>query len=634
MIQFLKIPKYVPEVQQKKRGIQDPDIGMLNTDQRESFDSMLEFAQSEETGMFVLTGFGGVGKSFTIAMLTEYLIYNSKTPYQICMSAPTNQAVKVLTKMCDFKSGSLFYSTIHKLLGLKQQRNWQGEIEFVRDKQVKISAIKNLDLLIVDEVSMLNDPLFYHLVEFIEESARDLFAKKKLKIIFMGDACFGKGTEIRMANGSLKNVEDVAIGDNVMGNNNEPKEVIRTTKGRAPLYRVNQTNAESYVVNGAHKLCVRERTGPVELISADKFYRLGTYSQKRLKGFKKETLRIIMLSTLSVESIGLGEYYGFELDHEDRRFLLADGTVVHNCQIPPIRTSSEDMSNNMEALPLQAAVQADFGMRTSSMSTPVRQALGSPIFAAVSEVREGIYSPNPITTRRDNIDKSGNGIVFAQQQYKEYTTDIIHSWFMSDNFMHDPNFCKVIAWRNKTVHSWNAHLRFKLFGKDIEEIVAGEKLIVNKPIFDNGLYGIKHSKADLLKVIEAKPTTFSLFGMLYHVYECDVVDIYNGFKSKIMVLNMEKSGLAYATKHLELKNQARQNVLDKVKNPWAKVFVHEGKFADVRYNYGITSHLAQGTTIKNVVCIESDILINQKIKERNSILYTAMSRASDRLLMI
>lgn len=42
-----------------------------------------------------------------------------------------------------------------------------------------------------------------------------------------------------------------------------------------------------------------------------------------------------LTSVLAVESAGVGEYFGFEVDG-DNRFLLGDGTVTYNCQLPPI----------------------------------------------------------------------------------------------------------------------------------------------------------------------------------------------------------------------------------------------------------------------------------------------------------
>ena len=68
-----------------------------------------------------------------------------------------------------------------------------------------------------------------------------------------GSKCFAKGTQIRMADNSLKNVEDIRPHDYVMSPNGEaPKEVIDTNRGTAKLYRVTSSMYEPFTVNGDH----------------------------------------------------------------------------------------------------------------------------------------------------------------------------------------------------------------------------------------------------------------------------------------------------------------------------------------------------------------------------------------------
>jgi hypothetical protein len=68
----------------------------------------------------------------------------------------------------------IVYSTIHKLLGLKEEITPEGEQKFVVGKKTDIN---NYKYIIVDEVSMLNDDLFTKLMQF----------KKNIRFIFMGD---------------------------------------------------------------------------------------------------------------------------------------------------------------------------------------------------------------------------------------------------------------------------------------------------------------------------------------------------------------------------------------------------------------------------------------------------------------
>ena len=72
--------------------------------------------------------------------------------------------------------------------------------------------------------------------------------------------CFGKGTPILMSDGNIKNVEDISVGDLVMGPDSKPKEVVSTHYGRDEMYKiVPNRGGMSWTCNGEHILHL-ERT--------------------------------------------------------------------------------------------------------------------------------------------------------------------------------------------------------------------------------------------------------------------------------------------------------------------------------------------------------------------------------------
>ena len=65
--------------------------------------------------------------------------------------------------------------------------------------------------------------------------------------------CFGKGTRIRMADNTVKNIEDIRVGDWVMSPDKEaPKRVLSLGHGREKLYRVSSEMHDDLVVNESH----------------------------------------------------------------------------------------------------------------------------------------------------------------------------------------------------------------------------------------------------------------------------------------------------------------------------------------------------------------------------------------------
>lgn len=66
--------------------------------------------------------------------------------------------------------------------------------------------------------------------------------------------CLAKGTPIVMYDGSIKLVENIKVGDKLMGSGDEPRRVLATTTGVETMYEVKQSNGDSYVCNASHIL--------------------------------------------------------------------------------------------------------------------------------------------------------------------------------------------------------------------------------------------------------------------------------------------------------------------------------------------------------------------------------------------
>jgi dTMP kinase len=69
--------------------------------------------------------------------------------------------------------------------------------------------------------------------------------------------CFASGTPILMYDGTIRRVEDVDVGDSVMGPDSRPRLVLETTQGRGLLYKVQPTKGDPYIVNGQHNLSLK-----------------------------------------------------------------------------------------------------------------------------------------------------------------------------------------------------------------------------------------------------------------------------------------------------------------------------------------------------------------------------------------
>ena len=203
--------------------------------------------------------------------------------------------------------------------------------------------------------------------------------------------CLSKGTSVKLADGSCKGIENVEIGDVLLGDDFTPRNVVYTVTGRSPMYRVKQKLGMAYIVNKDHLLSLRY--GNVEKISLDnnnkayviswwqnleiretiftfkcnlqhivfnsviyylkhtvpslegyrkagekvdipiqQFLGLSKKAQQNLFGYQvfRSSYFSYRVSKLTIEPLPEDDYYGVTLTGTNQRFQLADATVTHN----------------------------------------------------------------------------------------------------------------------------------------------------------------------------------------------------------------------------------------------------------------------------------------------------------------
>jgi replicative DNA helicase len=69
--------------------------------------------------------------------------------------------------------------------------------------------------------------------------------------------CLGKGTGVIMADGRIRKVEDLQVGDLLMGDDSTPRRILSTTTGIEQMYWIRQQHGIDYRVNESHILCLK-----------------------------------------------------------------------------------------------------------------------------------------------------------------------------------------------------------------------------------------------------------------------------------------------------------------------------------------------------------------------------------------
>lgn len=69
--------------------------------------------------------------------------------------------------------------------------------------------------------------------------------------------CFGKNTKVLMFDGTYKYIQDILVGDILMGHDGKERKVILTHNGYDQLYEIKQKYGENYIVNSQHILSLK-----------------------------------------------------------------------------------------------------------------------------------------------------------------------------------------------------------------------------------------------------------------------------------------------------------------------------------------------------------------------------------------
>ena len=178
-----------------------------------------------------------------------------------------------------------------------------------------------------------------HQVEFLRNPAR-------FKATAGGFGCNPAGTTVVMHDGSLKNVEDIRVGDRVLGPDSMPRTVTQLHRGSEQMYKVDITingkPVNSFEATGSHVLHLTPKghytidnkvhylTKPSTNITIDAYLSLSKRARSYLYLSYVVSSKDVLLRRFKVTPTTEQPFYGFTLDGDQ---LYIDGgtfTVQHN----------------------------------------------------------------------------------------------------------------------------------------------------------------------------------------------------------------------------------------------------------------------------------------------------------------
>ncbi len=160
-----------------------------------------------------------------------------------------------------------------------------------------------------------------------------LFPHVGLVIVAGATGCHGKGTGIRMADGSVKKVEVIEKGDIVAGPDGYGRTVLDTVTGIDALFNLKTETGRSVIINGGHVIPLITKDGNgrnhVVLRTVDEYMSEYPWIRDQYHVSVVGVDSGIAYEKFELESFGVGEYFGFKASL-DSLYQDENGIVHHN----------------------------------------------------------------------------------------------------------------------------------------------------------------------------------------------------------------------------------------------------------------------------------------------------------------
>lgn len=168
--------------------------------------------------------------------------------------------------------------------------------------------------------------MFTYLLTLLS-SHMDGHNKQQRFIFFTGfGGCHAKGTKVIMSDGSFKNVEDVKIGDSLMGDDSTPRNVKQLFRGNDNMYKITNFNNEEYIVNNNHRLALKAICKTNILSKDDDLYKVEWH--ELINGVPVYKSKHFIIKDYNSREKAYWMAMNFKLENEKNPKLINEGDVI------------------------------------------------------------------------------------------------------------------------------------------------------------------------------------------------------------------------------------------------------------------------------------------------------------------
>jgi superfamily II DNA or RNA helicase len=127
-----------------------------------------------------------------------------------------------------------------------------GEDLFGPAKNIKITEGDDINLEFQGTLREYQQPVIEKYLDHVSKGGGGL-----LELFCGWGKCLAIDTPIIMYDGTFKKVQDIKVGDVLMGDDSRPRNVLSLARGKEQMYKITNTQGESYTVNESHILSLK-----------------------------------------------------------------------------------------------------------------------------------------------------------------------------------------------------------------------------------------------------------------------------------------------------------------------------------------------------------------------------------------
>jgi len=177
-------------------------------------------------------------------------IRNDLTIKPFVMGSPMNNDQKTFPAYRE--SGNKFYVP-----------HYYGVENFGVPKQHKIAEGNDIDLEFAGKLRENQEIVVNTYTQHVNKVG---FGGGLLELPCAYGKCLGIDTKILMFDGTIKKVQDIKVGDVLMGDDSNPRNVLTLARGREQMYKISSKKGDSYICNESHILSLKSSSTHSKLI--------------------------------------------------------------------------------------------------------------------------------------------------------------------------------------------------------------------------------------------------------------------------------------------------------------------------------------------------------------------------------